>query len=1612
MEPENTKRHRPKWIGVALKVLLWLLIAIVVLPFTLYIPPIQKLAVGLACGIVKSSTGMDVQINRFRLKFPLDLDLQGLTVLDQHADTMISAREAIVGVKPLPLLRLDIKVKKLKLIDGYYRMVSPDSSMVLSVRAKEMNADDKSSIDLKLNKINLHKADITDGSLSLFMDVWRQKPQPTDTTTTPFLINIDELKLKRFRFAMSMLPTIDTLTLNLTDGRLEKGMVDLRTNRIHIGALAASKGDACYITPTPEYIAAHPAPAPDSVESSAPFTIQADSLMLDDFNGLYATKGATPQPGFDPSYINVGGIGITIKNFYNQATRVSLPIARLEGRERSGLQIVKGTGLVEVDSTGLILNNMAVATTASALHASATVPFALMELKPDAQMSIQASGAIGLADIDAFTPAAKAFTKYMPNRPIEVDVDAAGSLAHLDISSLKAEMDHVFTLSADGQLGNPLDFKNLTVDIDFNGSLSDPAAASAFINTKGLHMPTFTLDGHATADHMDFAADFKLLSSAGNLVAEGNVGMNSERYHLDMQADALDPSRIMPDLGIGSLTGSIKATGAGFDPSKPGAHTEANLDLKEIAYAGHIYHDIKATASLGDGDYTLQLSSPDRNADISIDARGHLEPDLYTFDVRADMRHIDLKAFGLSPTQNSGSLQFTATGTASPGKWLYDVEADIARLDWNLPDMLIHLPEGVQASLKAQANDVACTLRSRGVNLTFTSPANLGKIADGFSAAAQVAQKELEYKRLDIRGIQQALPVFSLTFDASGRGLLSQFLTPSDMGIDTIYGHLNNDSLLRAGFDARRFRTGQMTIDTINLSVIQRDSLLDYNAHIGNRPQNLPEFAEINAAGYIGGDRASVYLTQRNSKGKTGYRLGLTAAYVDSTFSFHITPLKAMIAYLPWKFNLDNHISISSNGSVEAKVEGRSAESGILLRTAPDSLGHNTLHVGLDNIQIQDFLSLSIFAPPIKGSLDSDLKVRYLPKRKVIIGSGTIALRDLFYDRQRVGTFDLKFRAGLNSNGSTGARVGLNIDGREALVIRGAVRSDSIAASRQLPPLRLQLELKKFPLAIANAFIGKDVATLSGVINGKMGLTGSMADPRLNGAIACDSVNVNIAMLGSSLRFDRDSITVADNILKFNDFKIWGANSNPLTITGGVDASHITDVKIDVGLHGRKFQLMDSKRNSRSELYGKLFLNLDATAKGNQKRLDVNAQARILNQTDVYYNLGTAEATLTRQNSGDVVKFVNFNDTTQAVQADTLQSSLAMRITAELTIDPGAQATVNLSTNGTDKVQISPSGTLNYFQNYMGDMRMTGTLQFGNGFARYNVPVMGEKMFTFDPASSVTWNGDLLNPGLNIKGTDYIKASVSKNGGNSRMVDFLVTLSIGNNLERPDVLFDLSTNDDLTIQNELRSMSADQRSTQAMNLLLYGQYTGPGSKGSAAIMGNPLYGFLESQLNTWAANNIRGVDLSFGIDQYNNTTDGRSSTSMSYSYKVSKSLFSNKFKIIVGGNYSTDADADENFSQNLINDISFEYTLKQTRSLSMYLRLFRHTGYESILEGEVTETGVAFVMRRHLENLRKLFRIRFGKRRTAQPEEVSTSTQPGDTTLNRSITPTDSISAK
>lgn len=1594
---KKKRRHliKPVWLRIPLKILMWIVIIVLLIPVLLYVPPVQNWVKDLACSIVKKSSGMDIEIDRLSLKFPLDVQLDGVLIREASGDTMVRAKKLIADVKLRPLLKSDIQIKQLQLDEGYYRMVSPDSSMILKLNAGLLDVESGASFNLKSSDLNIDKALLRNGNVQLYMNVWKKEQKPDTAASTPFLIKAKRLDLENFTFGMSMLPTIDTLNFHTAGLTLTNGVIDLGNNRITMGSVKARKGSATYLVPTPEYVAAHPAPTSDTTSASAPMVIMADTIALDDFAAKYATVGAKPLPGFDASYIEFSDLSIALAGFYNEASTVRLPVTTLRGRERCGLTISSGSGTVLVDSIGLALDNLKVKTPFSDIDVTAGLSFSLMALEPSAPVKAKGNLSIGLPDVEAFMPDLKAYTSKIPGRaPLKASLEAEGRLDNVSIPKLDVSMADILDLHASGTAANVLDMKKLKASLNIDGTLRRPEIAERFVGPiDGFNIPAFNIKGTASADAGTYGADIALTTPDGNLGAHGKVSLNSEQYNADVLLRELNVGHIMPSLGIGYVDGSLKAHGAGFNPENPRAHTDVSVNINHIDYNKARLTGITADATLNDGAFTIDAISRADVADLTLSGSGRIAVDDYQVNLTAHVNHLDLMALGMSETLNEGSGSIRVVGTASPRRWLYDARVNAENIDWTLGEANYHLPIGVELDLKATQFATLADLTADGAEIRFSSPSGLEGVVDCFSKAATMATAQIDRRNLEIDSIHKILPIFRLDANVSGNGLLRRVLEPNGIALDTVFATIVNDSVFAARVGAYNVATSSLAIDTIGLGLRQRGNLIDYTGHMGNRPGTLDEFANVNASGYLGQNRLSTYLVQRNITGKTGYRLGFTAAVADSTVTVHFTPLSATIAYMPWKFNMENYIDYNLfSRKVKADLTASSSESSILVRTEPfvaqrrdengrpiegDSLRGDELHVKLTNIIIQDFLKLSPTAPPITGNLDSDIKVFYDGRN--MMGRGSLDFSNFYYESQRVGNLNLGLFAGLEQSGKTRAAARLRIDSIDALTLRTTLVPDS-GANGGLIPEELKLQIHRIPLAIANPFLGDDMASLSGVLEGNMDVSGKFSAPILNGALKFDGASVYIPMIGTRMTLDTVPIPVVNNAITFDRFDIWAVNKNPLTINGSVDASNFSNIKLDLTADAKNMQLVGNTKNARSDVYGKLFFDLDASVKGSTRMMDINANLNVLPTTDVTYVMAS-DAALQQNQAQDVVKFVNFSDTTQIAEADSIEPRMLMRIGANLTLSQGAKATVLLDAGGSNRVEVTPAGTLRFTQNYMGEMKLNGQVQLGTGFVRYTIPVMGEKRFDFKQGSVVSFNGPIDNPSFNIKADDKMKVNVTT-GSSTRMVNFIVGLDLSNNLASPKVLFDLTTDDDMTIANELASLSPEQRSTTAMNLLITGQYTGPGAKtvNGNFVTGTAL-GLLTSQLNSLAAKAIKGVDLSFGVDQYQMGENGQSSTTTSYSYQLSKSLFNNRFKIVVGGNYSTDASADENLEQNLVSDISFEYIIKQTNTMSLAGKLYRHYGYENILEGEVTEMGLGLILRRRLSSLSGLFHFGLGKKK-------------------------------
>ena len=210
---------------------------------------------------------------------------------------------------------------------------------------------------------------------------------------------------------------------------------------------------------------------------------------------------------------------------------------------------------------------------------------------------------------------------------------------------------------------------------------------------------------------------------------------------------------------------------------------------------------------------------------------------------------------------------------------------------------------------------------------------------------------------------------------------------------------------------------------------------------------------------------------------------------------------------------------------------------------------------------------------------------------------------------------------------------------------------------------------------------------------------------------------------------------------------------------------------------------------------------------------------------------------------------------------------------------------------------------------------------------------------------------------------------------NSRYVNFDVGVSITNSLDNMGIAFKLDAPEDVSVQNQLATMSDEERGKLAVTMLVTGMYVGgQGGTSNGFSTSNALNSFLQSEITNIAGSALKTVDVSIGVED-NYAADGTSQGGTDYSFRFAKRFWNNRLSVIIGGRISTGNEAvAEEEGSSFIDDISLEWRLDD--SGTRYVKLFHTRNYESILEGEIVETGVGLVLRRKVNRLGELFIFR------------------------------------
>lgn len=1582
------------------KVTLWILMSIVLLVTGIIVGVYsvwwQRDALRAAVTAVNRQTGTHLEVGGARLIFPLRVKVRDMSLV-QNGDTVIRLGTADADVRLRPLLDGRVDVCEASLSQALYRMGSRDSATCIVLAAEHIDAAPLSVSLGDTLRIRLERGAMAGASVDMYINpVDTAAPKPP-SEPSPLLIEVGHLALSDFAYRMNMLPTIDTLQTVIKRGMISDVRIDIAGQTVEVGDFGGSGLDVAYIAPDQaavERLSALPTKVDTVSVPSAPWTVKVDGIHFDRSKALYTTHGRRPQPGLDFGYIAVDSMSLDITDFYNRASEVRVPLC-ISGRERSGI-VLHADGTLAIDSVALRLQRFDVKTSGGT-----AMDFDAM-LGTDSAQTISVDitpSTVAVSDLARMFPG---FSDYL--RPlhkgtrIALAAEVTGNMNNPDIGHLSLHVPGALRLDGGGRLYDVLTPERMSGSVDLAGKLGDidPWLRLVMGPDAGVRIPPMDVKAGIDFGNGAYSGDLQAVTSSGQLALDGSFNGRGKVYDIQLDAYHFPVEAFMPSLGISDVTVGINAKGHGLDIMSPRTSADIDLDLAEITYNGDRLTDIGGTLHIADGQAVLSVDSHNPTADFTIEGSGNIQGSRYNWIVAIDGRHIDLMSLKVGTTPATVSINADISADIDAANPLL-VDASVDLRDF------VYAHEGgtmtvdrVRARLAASDTTVNLNVSNRDLFALFSAPTGLREVLAHSDSLMTTLAAQFERRRIDIPEVQRALPRFELDVQAGNNNMLTQILADNHMGFDNMRLRAYNDTVMALDGDVLGFFTGETRLDSVGLEIHQHGDHLHYGAKIRNLPGTLDAWAAVDLTGFFRPGRLGINVNQRNIKGQTGFLVGGEVELnADSTATLHITPLNPTIGYQQWTANEGNFIRYYyATKHIDADLHMRSATSSLALYSEHAHEHDNAMHgadedlvVKVSDIRLQDWIALNPFAPPVKGNVSADLRINRL--NNALNGEGQLSLAGLTYGREKVGDIRADFDLVTQRSGLLRTNVDLWVNGAKTVTLSGAL-NDSTRTS----PFNMDLTMIHFPLSTCNAFL-PGVAKLTGTLNGRMDVSGDSDHPRLDGNLQFDDAAINVNMLGTTFAISDTPIPIDKSIVRLSNFAVSGCNENPLTINGTVNLTDMSHMALDLGLKARNMQIVKSTRAAKgADVYGKAYVDIDAKARGDMSVLKTSGSLSVLAPSNFTYIMPDAVNTIQNQSVEDMVHFVNFNDSAAMARADSVapREGTALYADFALNVNNGTTIGVDLSADGKNRLQLNAQGSLSFSMNPMSSGRMVGRLNILDGYIRYTPPLMSEKKFTFDEESYVAFTGDMLNPRLNIKGVDRLRANVTQEGQNSRLINFDVSLDVTGTLDRMDVAFDLATDDDITVANELASMSAEQRANEAMNLLLYNVYTGPGTKANAALNANPLYSFLSSQLNSWASKAIKGVDLSFGIDSYDRTTRAGTSQTTQYSYNISKSLFDERFRIAVGGNYSTDADADENLSRNIISDISIEYYLNNAHTT--YIRIFRHTGYESILEGEITQTGVGFVYRRKIRRLSDMFR--FGRRKDKDKDTDKDAKTQGD----------------
>lgn len=1492
-----------------------------------YFPPFQNWAVKKAAAYASEKTGMEVSVGHVSLAFPLDLQLDSVRV-----DSLASLASLRLDVQLLPLLKSQVMVDGMDANDLTLNTSTLIDNVRISGKVGKLSLK-AHGIDIGREVVRVDDAALADANL--LVELSDTVPPDTTPSESHWLVNLARLKVDRTRFALHT--PGDTMSVNafLGDVLAVNTSLDLGKGAYTIGSLKWSEGELAY--------------------------------------------DQTYQPhasGFDPNHLSLSRLNLSVDSFSFASPNLALLIRSASFRERCGLEARNLEGAFLMDSTSLSLPALALKTPSSSLKLKLRMDLNAFDDVSPGSFTADVHGFLGKQDIMTFASAAmpRGMALLWPSLPLQVDGTLGGNLRKMHLRNVSLRLPTAFAVTAGGFVGNLDNTNRLQANVNVKATTYDLSFLTRTVLASAggtLRIPYgIGFRGNIRANGTHYATTFTATQGGGSLSGHASIVLprassGAMSYDANLAAVRLPLQNFLPGMGLQPFTGNLKAKGTGTDFLSTGTTLEAKADVRSFAFQGKRLDGITADANMRGGQVAASVVSHSALLD------GNIRLDAFIADRQArgtlamDLAHADLQRLGLTDSTLSvgvcGQIDF-----ASDFKDFYRAQGQMSDIVFRDIDTEYH-PEDISLDILTRRDTTHAVVTSGDLQLDMDAGDGYKRLLTQLQNVMAAMQGQWRDRHLDISAVRAMLPTCRIYLAAGGGNIISRALKHGGIAFRDIFmdmtaspqsgvnGRLSLDSLMAQG----------VLLDTIRLNVTSDDSTTVYAAQVRNAPGNPTYVFNALLDGSFNEYGTQVKARVYDDKDSLGVAIGLQASMHPHGISLHVFGDDPILGYKAFAVNDSNYIYLGDDRRVRADMKLVASDgTGVQIYTDDENTAAlQDLTVNLHHFDLGKLLSVLPFTPDIAGIFNGDFHIVQEPDELTV--SSSVDVENMTYQDCPMGNLGAEFTYVPKSDGSHHVDGMLTQDGVEIATLTGTYRGAG-TGDGQGEGIDATLRLDRMPMDLANGFIPDKLFGFRGYGEGSIDIKGTLSKPQVNGEVFLDSVYMFSEPYGVEVRFANDPVAITNSRLLFENFEVFAGNDSPLDIKGYLDFSNLDRMSLNVLMKAENYLLVDAKETSRSEAYGKAYINFYGAAAGLLDNLKFRGRVDVLGSTDLCYVLKDSPLSTDNQLEG-LVEFVDFRDTAQAVVSRTPMTGLDMDLT--LHIDDGAHIDCFLNADHSNYVDVMGGGDMRMQYNAADGIVLRGRYTIGSGEMKYSLPVIPLKTFTISEGSFIEFTGDPMNPRLSLTAQETTKAAVGTDDGSGRMVEFRCGVAVSKTLQDMGLEFTIDAPEDMTIHNQLQSMSVEERGKLAVTMLTTGMYLADGNTSSFS-MNSALSAFLNSQINQISGKALRTLDIGFGVD--NSFTETGLQTD--YSFKFAKRFWNNRLKVSIGGKLSTGAQDAAEQNETFFDNVSLEYRLSTVSN--KYLNLFYERDSYDWLEGNVSKFGGGFTWRRKLARLGDLFRFK------------------------------------